>query len=180
MAQDFIPRTKQVQSAEDDRHHNNSYMSIQEIIKQFEPRQHNLLNILHALQDIHPQQYLTEDALDETARYLKLTKSSVYGVARYYTMFSLQPRGRYIIRVCASAVCELLKVNSLIAALEDLLGIKTGETTADHLFSLELSECLGQCQEAPSMMVNDQVFNNLDNERIREIIGQFRQTAAGS
>lgn len=152
-------------------------MSIQETIKQFSPHQHNLLNILHALQDNHPRQYLTEDALGEVAQYLGLTKSSVYGVARYYSMFSLSPRGSYIIRVCASAVCELLKANEVIAGLESVLGIKTGETTADGLFSLELSECLGQCQEAPSMMVNDQVFNHLDKDRIRELVEHFRRQA---
>ncbi len=154
-------------------------MSIQETIKQFRPQQHNLLNILHALQDKHPQQYLTEDALGEVAQYLRLTKSSVYGVAKYYSMFSLTPRGSYIIRVCASAVCELLKANEVIARLESVLGIQKGETTADGLFSLELSECLGQCQEAPSMMVNDQVFNLLDNDRIQEIVEHFRSKAGG-
>ncbi len=58
--------------------------------------------ILHALQDNHPQNYLTEEALSDAAKYLKLTKSSVYGVAKYYSMFSLKPRGKYIIRVCVS------------------------------------------------------------------------------
>ena len=78
-------------------------MSTQEIIKQFEPQQHNLLQILHAIQDADPANYLTEEALEETARHLGITKSAVYGVARYYTMFSLKPRGKFIIRVCASA-----------------------------------------------------------------------------
>ncbi len=149
-------------------------MSIKEIIKQFEPEQHNLLHILHALQDANPANYITGEALEETARHLGITKSSVYGVARYYTMFSLEPRGKYIIRVCASPVCELLRANEIIALLEEELKVKTGETTADGMFTLELSECLGQCQEAPSMMINDKVYNSLDRGRIREVLKSYR------
>ncbi len=154
-------------------------MSTQEIIRQFEPRQHNLLHILHALQDAHPQNYITEESLEAVAHHLGVTKSTVYGVARYYTMFSLKPRGKYIIRVCASPVCELLHVNDSIAALERELKINTGDTTADGLFTLELSECLGQCQEAPSMMINDKVHNNLTPARVKEIIQSCREEENG-
>jgi NADH:ubiquinone oxidoreductase subunit E len=150
-------------------------MSTQLILKQFAPEQHNLLMILHALQDAHPQHYLTEEALEAAADYLNITKSSVYGVAGYYTMFSLKPRGRHIIRVCVSAVCELMKSNGVIDLLEQELGIRTGETTPCGLFTLEVSECLGQCQEAPSMMINDRVHNNLSPDRIREILEAIRR-----
>jgi NADH-quinone oxidoreductase subunit E len=149
--------------------------SIKKVLKKFSPLRENLLLILHDLQDNHPQNYLTEEALESTAKYLKLTKSTVYGVARYYSMFSIKPRGRHIIRVCVSPVCELLKVNDVVSALEHSLGIKTGETTSDGLFTLELSECLGQCQEAPSMMVDKQVYNNLTRENIVEILDSYRK-----
>jgi len=131
--------------------------------------------ILHDLQDHHPQQYLTEAALDSVASYLNLTRSAVYGVAKYYSMFSLQPRGRFIVRVCVSAVCELMKSNGVIRHIEDVLGIRVGETTPCGLFSLELSECLGQCQDAPSMMINREVYNNLDAQRVREVLQGLRE-----
>ena len=150
-------------------------MSVQEIIQKHPPSRDNLLLILHELQDSHPQHYLTENSLEQVAHYLKITKSAVYGVATYYSMFSLKPRGRYIIRVCLSAVCELMKTQTLIARLESLLGIKMGETTPCGLFTLESSECLGQCQEAPSMMINDKVYNNLDDQRIEQIIATYRR-----
>ncbi len=148
-------------------------MSHQQIIEQHTPERDNLLLILHDLQDSHPQHYLTEDALEQTARYLNLTKSAVYGVVGYYTMFSLKPRGRYLIRVCVSAVCELMKSNTVIGHLEHVLGITVGETTPCGRFTLEASECLGQCQEAPSMMINREVYNNLDEQRIRKIIASI-------
>ncbi len=149
-------------------------MSTKEIIRQFDPVKDNLLNILHALQNSHPQNYLTEEALEETARYLKLTKAAVFGVAGYYSMFSLRPRGRFVVRVCVSPVCEVMKIHALLPVIEEELGVSTGETTKNGLFTLETAECLGQCQEAPSMMINDKVYNNLSGERIREIFSEIR------
>jgi NADH-quinone oxidoreductase subunit E len=149
-------------------------MNTQEIIKKHKPTRDNLLNILHDLQDHHPERYITTEDMDEVVRYLNLTKSSVYGVVDYYSMLSLKPRGKYIIRVCISPVCHIKKAGGIIHNLEKILGIKTGETTADKLFTLEVAECLGQCQEAPSMMINEKVYNNLTEARIREIIVQHK------
>lgn len=150
-------------------------MSTEQILKQYKPRKENLLMILHSLQDNNPRNYLTEEALEQAAAYLSLTKSAVYGVAGYYSMFSLKPRGKYVIRVCVSAVCELMNSGEVVGWLEKILGIKPGETTPCGLFTLEHAECLGQCQEAPSMMINREVYNNLDEQRIREVIQELRK-----
>ncbi|MFO7874164.1 MAG: NAD(P)H-dependent oxidoreductase subunit E [Bacteroidales bacterium] len=150
-------------------------MPVTDTIKQYPPEKHNLLQILHALQDEHPENYLTPEALSETARYLNITKAQIYGVAGYYTMFSLKPRGRQIIRVCVSPVCEMVKSQVIVDELKKQLHVDVGETTKDKLFTLELSECLGQCQEAPTMMINQKVYNNLNPEKIREIIESYRK-----
>lgn len=149
-------------------------MSPQEVISKYKPTQDNLLNILHDLQNNNPENYITTQAMDLVARYLNMTKSSVYGVVDYYSMLSLKPRGKYIIRVCVSPVCHIKKANGMISHLEKVLGISTGETTSDKLFTLEVAECLGQCQEAPSMMINEKVYNNLTEARIKEIIAEYK------
>jgi NADH-quinone oxidoreductase subunit E len=149
-------------------------MSNLQILERYKPERDNLLMILHELQDNHPQHYLTAEALESTASYLNLTKSAVYGVATYYTMFSLKPRGAFLIRVCVSAICEMMKSDEVISQLEKILGIKAGETTPCGRFTLEVSECLGQCQSVPSMMINREVYNDLNEPRIREIIDGFR------
>ena len=149
-------------------------MSPQEIISKHKPTQDSLLNILHDLQNNNPENYITTEAMDLVARYLNMTKSSVYGVVDYYSMLSLKPRGKYIIRLCISPVCHIKKAGGMISHLEKVLGIKTGETTSDKLFTLEVAECLGQCQEAPSMMINEKVYNNLTEARIKEIISFFK------
>jgi len=148
-------------------------MDQREIIAGFNPEKSNLLQILHALQDDHPQNYLTEDALKATARHLRVNLSWVYGVVGYYSMFSLKPRGRNIIRVCNSPICNMLGSSGIIEALTGILGIGTGETTPDGLFTVEEAECLGICDVAPAMMVNRTVYGNLTNESLKVIIDEL-------
>ncbi|MGM0408347.1 MAG: NAD(P)H-dependent oxidoreductase subunit E, partial [Bacteroidota bacterium] len=99
---------------------------------------------------------------------------SVYGVAKYYSMLSLKPRGKYIIRVCKSPVCHMISGRSMIDFIENILDVKTGDTTSDRLFTLEPSECLGHCDQAPVMMVNEKMYTQLDAEKIEEIIKNIR------
>ena len=149
-------------------------MDQQEIISGFRAEKANLLPILHALQDNHPQNYLTEESLKAVARHLRINLSWVYGVAGYYSMFSLKPRGRYIIRVCNSPVCNMLDSSGIIDALSGILGIGKGETTPDGLFTVEEAECLGICDVAPAMMINRAVYGNLTPESLKGIIDELR------
>jgi len=144
-----------------------------EVLKQFEKSKDNLINILHALQNNNPQNYLDQDDLKEVANYLNITYSHVYGVVSYYTMFSLNPRGKYIIRVCNSPVCNMEKSTEIIKEIMNLLSIKVDETTTDNRFTLELSECLGQCDTAPGMMINEDVLGNLNIENLKSIFDKY-------
>jgi NADH:ubiquinone oxidoreductase subunit E len=149
-------------------------MDQQEILTGFSPDRANLLPILHALQDNHPQNYLTEESLRAVARHLRINLSWVHGVAGYYSMFSLKPRGRYIIRVCNSPVCNMMGSSGIIEALAGILGIVTGETTPDGLFTVEEAECLGICDIAPAMMINRTVYGKLTHESLKVIIDELR------
>jgi len=149
-------------------------MNTEEILKQFPAKHDNMLNIMHALQDNNPANYLDSDDLKAVADYLNTTLSHVYGVATYYTMFSVKPRGRYIIRTCNSPVCHMEGSINIIDELERILSIKVGETTGDRLFSIELTECLGQCHRAPVMMINEDIYGNLDKQKIESIITKYK------
>lgn len=149
-------------------------MERNEILKQFEKNQDNLINILHALQNNNSQNYLDQNDLKATANYLNITHSHVYGVASYYTMFSLKPRGRYLIRVCNSPVCNMEKSTKIIQEISNLLGIKVDETSSDKLFTLELSECLGRCDTAPGMMINEDVIGNLEINNLKSIFEKYK------
>ena len=133
-----------------------------------------MLSILHDLQNINPNNYLTTEDLKLVADYLNTTYSSVYGVVKYYSMFSLKPRGKYVIRVCKSPLCHMMDGNQVINEIKNNIGITLGETTDDSLFSVESSECLGHCAEAPAMMINDKVYKNLDSDKIKNIFRSIK------
>ncbi|MCR4428050.1 MAG: NAD(P)H-dependent oxidoreductase subunit E [Caldiserica bacterium] len=145
------------------------------VLKRFEPKRENILSLLHALQRSNPQNYLEEDDLKLVSSYLSLPLSFVISVATFYSMFSLKPRGKYIIRVCESPPCHLMGSGSLVDALKDLLRIEVGQTTPDGLFTLELSSCLGVCGVAPALMVNEEVYGNLTPEKVRSLINDLRR-----
>lgn len=145
-----------------------------EIMNKFSPEKDNLLGILHELQNNSPQNYLSEDDMKEVAAYLNTTYSHVYGVATYYTMYSVKPRGRHIIRVCNSPVCNMEGSNSIIDTLRRILGIGVGETTSDRLFTLELTECLGRCHVAPSMMIGEDIYGDLNEVSLPEILKKYK------
>ena len=150
-------------------------MSKSDIIARYPPYKDNLLLILHELQNGNQQHYLSDEDLKAVAEYLNITLAEVYGVATYYSMYSLEPRGRHIIRVCKSPVCDMLGSAAVTNRLQQLLGIRTGETTADGLFTLEESACLGCCNSAPSMIIDEEYFGALDDVRLTTILERYRR-----
>lgn len=150
-------------------------MKKEEVFQKYENKPENILLILHEIQNLNPRHYLTNEDLKEVSEKLNLPFSFVYGVASFYTMFSLKPRGKYIIRVCESPPCHLVGSSNILNELKKLLKIDIGETTEDNLFTLELTSCLGVCGVAPAMMINEDVYGNLTVEKIKEIIEEKRR-----
>ncbi len=148
---------------------------IGEILKRFEPRRENLLDILHAMQEASPTNSLSKEDIEAVAKYVGITPAEVWGTATFYSMFSVKPRGKYVIRVCTSPACHLLGGESVLEALKRELGIDVGETTKDGVFTLETSSCLGICGVAPAMMIDEIAYGNLTPEKIKEIILSYRK-----
>ena len=146
----------------------------QEIFNKYTPTKDNLIYILHDIQDGHPQHYITEEAVQAISDYLKIPVNHIYGVITFYSMYSTSPRGKNIIRLCESPPCYIKGSENILRKLKTVLGIKTGETTKDGLFTLELCACLGVCGNAPVMMVNDDVYGDLTEEKVEEIIIKLR------
>ena len=145
------------------------------ILRKYPPQSENLLALLHDLQDARELHYLTEEDLRAAADHFHLPLSFVHGVATFYTMYSLKPRGRHVIRFCQSPACHLMGGVSVGKTLQKLLGVDFGETTPDHEFTLEMSSCLGVCGVAPAMMVDDRVYGNLDEEKVASILESIRR-----
>ncbi len=135
----------------------------------------NVLLILHDLQNHNRMNYLSKKDLSLVAQHLNTTLGSIYGVASYYSMFSLTPRGKHIIRICRSPVCHCASVNDVFDELTKLLKIDVGATTSDKLFTLETVSCLGCCSLAPVIMINDDTFGNLKPGDLKKIVRQYRK-----
>lgn len=119
--------------------------------------------------------HLPIEAIREVARLLEVPPSRAYGVATFYSLFSVKPRGRHVIRVCESAPCHVLGAQKVIEALKSELGIEPGETTPDGMFSLEFTSCLGVCGVAPAVMVDDRVYGNLTPQDIPRLVRAWRR-----
>ena len=144
------------------------------IFAKYSPEQENLINILHDIQDENPQNYVSEEAVEAVSAYLDVPVSHIYGVLSFYTMYSTRPRGKNIIRLCESPPCFLKGSERILKKLREILGIKIGQTTDDGLFTLELCACLGVCGNAPVMMINEDVYGDLTEEKLEKIIAEIK------
>jgi len=147
----------------------------EQIINKYSADAENLLAMLHDLQDCKDENYLSEADIKDAAEYLNLPYTTVHGVATFYSMYSFKPRGKNIVRVCQSPPCHLMGSTDISKELIKLLGVKFGETTACGTFTLEMTSCLGVCGTAPAIMIGDRVYGNLDLQRLKEIINDYRR-----
>ena len=150
-------------------------MKKSDVLEKYPPLMENLLLILHDFQNNNPRNYLSEKDLGMIAKYLNTPYSSIYGVASYYTMFSLKPRGKQIIRICQSPVCHMAGLSDMISELQNILKINIGETTPDGQFTLETTECLGQCDKAPVMAVDEALYGSLSAKNINAILRKHKK-----
>jgi NADH-quinone oxidoreductase subunit E len=121
--------------------------------------------------------HLSGDVLLEVADVLDVPEIWVYELATFYDMFHTEPVGTFHIHVCTNISCLLLEAEGIVAHLENRLGIERGDTTPDGLFTLATAECLGSCDTAPVLQVNNVFYENLSAKRIDEILDELRGTA---
>ncbi len=112
------------------------------------------------------------------AEKLGVTLSEVYGVATFYSQFKLKPAGKYTISVCLGTACYVKGSQKVLDRLSEELNIPVGDTTADGLFTLQATRCLGACGLAPVMTVNDEVYGGLTPDDIPGILEKYRELEA--
>ena len=144
---------------------------IKNLADQHGRNRHNLLPILQGV--VEQEKYLSEYSMIEIARELDLPASEVFGTATFYSFLEHKKMGRYIIRICKTITCSMKGKNQVLLAIEDMLKINVGETTADGNFSLLQTNCLGFCHMAPAMLINNEVYTELTPEKVREILSAF-------
>ena len=144
------------------------------IIQFYESKKSNLIAILQKVQEEY--KYLPEDALIYIGTKIEgLSPATVYGVATFYAQFSLDPKGKYEIKVCDGTACHVRGSMPVLNAIKAHLDLKDGQmTTSNGLFSLETVSCLGACGLAPVMTINGDVYGRLVPDDIDTILAKYK------
>jgi len=135
-------------------------------------KQEKLLDMLNERQ--RTSGYISKEAMEQIAEATGLSVGEVYGVTTFYGFLSTSPQGRHVIRICKSLPCYLKGGSMIMESVETAIGIKPGETTADGMFSFELTNCIGACDQAPAMLINEKLYGNLTPGKIFEIIQSYK------
>ena len=148
------------------------YAKLQKAIETHKDEKGALMPVLQEAQEIFG--HVPLDVQEIIAEGLKTTLSEVYGVATFYSQFSLEPRGEYVIGVCMGTACYVKGSQKILDKLEEEIGVTAGKTTVDGRFTLQATRCLGACGLAPVMMVNDEVYGRLTADEIPQIVNKYR------
>lgn len=153
----------------------NSMSKFNEIVARYpEGKQKSaLLPVLHVAQEQFG--WLSAETMDYVASLLQLEPIEVYEVATFYSMYNLKPVGKYMFEVCQTGPCMIEGSDDIIEYIEEKLGIKPGETTADGMFTLKTVECLGACGYAPMMQLGKFYKEHLTKEKVDNIIEECRR-----
>ncbi len=130
-----------------------------------------LITVLRLCQDTVG--YLPVETLDYIADGMNLPGSEVFGVATFYALFSLEPKGKHIIKACTGTACYVKGIKEIMSHIGGKYHIKEGETTEDRRFTLEGVRCLGACGLAPVMIVGDDIHGNLQPDEVVDILEQY-------
>ncbi len=153
---------------------NSQYSSIDQILKRYQNKKSALIAVLQEIQNKY--KYLPEDMLEYISRKMEVTPSKIFSVATFYENFSLEPKGKYIIKICDGTACHVRKSIPILNALRKELGLSDEKhSTDDMLFTLETVSCLGACGLAPVITINDRVYAKMTPESAIDVINQVRK-----
>ncbi|WP_034998170.1 formate dehydrogenase subunit gamma [Beijerinckia mobilis] len=142
------------------------------IVERHKDREGATLPIFHALQEVFG--CVPAEAVPMVARALNLSRAEVHGVLTFYSDFRQEPPGRHILKLCRAEACQAAGGDALAEDLQQRLGIRLGETTADHLMTAEPVFCLGLCAVAPSAMLDERPVGRLDAAKLEALVAEAR------
>jgi len=144
---------------------------VDDLIKKYDGQASWLVMLLQDIQTEY--NYLPAQAIEHVATKLNIPITRVHNVATFYSSFSLNERGKHIIRVCDGTACHLRSADNIRNEIKRQLGIKEGQTTPDKKFTLEVVACLGVCALAPVITVNAEYNGNMTPEKVRDVLAQY-------
>lgn len=118
--------------------------------------------------------WISDESLNDIARFLGMTDAELDSVATCYNLIFRQPVGRHVILICDCVSCWIMGYGNLLSHLKEQLGIGFGQTTSDGCFTLLPVACLGACDKAPAMMIDDQLYADLDVSKLNAILDRYQ------
>jgi len=143
-----------------------------QILDKYQDMHGALMPVLQEIQDHYG--YIPEPAVHLTAERLNVYASQIYGVLTFYAQFHLEPRGKYIIRICKGTACHVKGAERIGETLQDRLGIAHAETTEDLKFTAEFVACIGACGMAPVIMVNEGTYGSMTVQKLDDVIKKYQ------
>ena len=148
------------------------FNAIKDIIDQIGREESSLISILHKTQEYYG--YIPRESQAFIAKELGIPASKVYGVVSFYSYFVDKPKGKYQISLCLGTACYVKGAADVLARLEEELGINFGETTEDLKFSIAQTRCLGDCSNAPVLMINEEIYGKVSPDEIPIILQKYK------
>ncbi|MFA5635496.1 MAG: NAD(P)H-dependent oxidoreductase subunit E [Anaerovoracaceae bacterium] len=150
------------------------YETIDEIIEEFGPKASSVIAILQGVQEKY--RYLPQEIFPYLVKRLGVSEASIYSVATFYENFSLEPKGKYVIKVCDGTACHVRRSIPILERLRSELKLSEDiKTTEDLNFTLETVSCLGACGLAPVLTVNDKVYPAMTPDKASQLLQQIKE-----
>ena len=165
-----VTKTEEVMNIED-------CTVIDEILQANDNSATNLISILQQIQGKY--RYLSQEVMEYVAKKLQISPAKIYSVATFYENFSLEPKGKYVFRVCDGTACHVRKSTAVINALRGELGLINQDTTDDLMFTIETVSCLGACGLAPVLTLNDVVYPAMTPDKVKALIKEIKEKENG-
>ncbi len=147
---------------------------LDQAISEFGNQEKSLIAILQRAQEVY--RYLPREIFPYLSERLGISEARIYGVATFYENFSLEKKGKYVVKVCDGTACHVRKSIPILEALRKELGLsEEKKTTDDGLFTVETVSCLGACSSAPAVMVNDEIYPTMTPETAVELIKKIQE-----
>ncbi len=135
--------------------------------------------LMMILSDIQKEYgYIPLDVQEIVSERTGISVAEIYGVVTFYTFFSLEPKGKYVIGCCLGTACYVKGAQQVIDKFSEIIGIKPGETSADGLFTLDALRCIGACGIAPAVTINGKVYPKLSVDAVPKIVEEYRSKEA--
>ena len=147
------------------------WIQIDEIIDNNKSRLGSIITVLRECQDVVG--YLPVELIDYIGDGMNLSRSEVYGVASFYALFSMEPKGRHTVKMCLGTACYVKGIKEVLDRVSNEYKVEEGETTEDRRFTLEAVRCLGACGLAPVMVINQDTHGDVKADGVLKILDQY-------